>query len=34
MYSQFYAAINYASGTYISDALADFEDTFAPVGRR
>ncbi|KAL6887059.1 glycoside hydrolase family 18 protein [Trichoderma evansii] len=31
MYSQFYAAINYASGTYISDALADFENTFAPV---
>ncbi|EHK19253.1 glycoside hydrolase family 18 protein [Trichoderma virens Gv29-8] len=31
MYSQFYAAINYASDTYIGDALTDFENTFAPV---
>lgn len=31
MYSQFYDAINSAAGTYIDNALVDFEDTFAPV---
>lgn len=31
MCSNFYQVINDASATYISDALLDFENTFAPV---